>query len=431
MLHAERQLLDGVARILRQAGNKPGWMLLALHLSRIPPPGPRAHHRRVAAAVLEDAAARGNGQLFALANGDMALLFRPSDRGEGASGLITRLFQADTPNPATLRSLWPLPDDGIAALEYVHARVTDGGQAVPAPEPQASAGAIARMDELVQVAPLHELMHRQTAVLLQLGQTPPMTPIYREVAISTAALEARIAAAGQAQADPFLFNHLMAQLDRRMLDTLLTDIPGAGVLSGGLDLAALHVNLSLTGIMSDKFAALAEACRQPIADGLRLAIEVAYVEVFADPKLFVLARERVKLARMRLVLDGVTHHAMLITAPAALKADLLKLNWSPAMVDAGAGLRAAIARVGANRVVLHRAESEAALAWGMGHGIQRFQGYYVDQILAAERLRACGQGQNCTLRRCSVRAASAGSTVRAECANLPLLDLAAPARATA
>ena len=429
MHHAERQLLDGVARILRQSGGKPGWMLLVLHLSRIPPPGPRAHHRRVAAAVLDDAAGRSSGQLFALGNGDMALLFRPGDGGEAASGLIARLFQGDAPDMAALRSVWPLPEAGLAALDYVHARVTEGGLAPPLPEPQASAGTIAAIDELVQTAPLAELMHRQTAILLRPGQPDPMTPLYREVAISTMALEARLAASGQAQADPFLFSHLMAQLDRRMLSALLSDVPGRGVLSGGLDMAALHVNLSLAGILSDRFAALAQACQRPIADGLRIAIEIPYVEVFADPKAFVLARERLRLARMRLVLDGMTHHALLITAPAALKADLVKLSWSPAMVDCGAGLRTAIAALGAKRVVLHRAEGESALAWGLGHGINRFQGRYVDQMLAAERLRGCSQTRGCTLRQCSDRAASTCGSARGGCGNLALLDMAAPSRA--
>lgn len=431
MQHAERQLLDGLARILRQPSGRSGWVLLVLHLSGIAPPGPRPHHRRVAGAVLEDAAARGAGQLFALGNGDLALLFRPSDGGEGALGLIGRLFQPDAASPAALRTLYPLPEAGLSALQYVHELVSDGDHALPAPEVQASAGAIAAMDEVARTAPLADLVHRQTAILLRPGQPDPLVPLFREVAISSLALERRIAATGPAQADPFLFSHLMAQLDRRMLTALVTDIPERGVLSRGLDVAALHVNVTLAGILSERFVALAEACRQPIMDGMRIAVEVPFGEVFADPKAFVLARERLKLARMHLVLDGVSMQALLVTTPGALKAELVKLNWSPAMVDAGPELRAAVERLGPGRIVLHRAEGEGALAWGLGQGIQRFQGYYVDQLLAAERLRTCRLALGCKLGQCAVRAATTSAAVRAECGNIALLDLAAPPRALA
>ena len=428
MHHAERQLLDGIARIIRQGGVKPGWVLIALHLSRIPPPGPRAHHRRIASAVLEDLAGRSAGQVFPLSNGDMALLFRPADGGIAAAALVGRLFQADAPDPATLRTAWLLPDDGAPALDYI-------GQAAAAAklparqEPQASAGAIAALTALVQTAPLQELMHRQTAILLRPGQAEPIAPLFREVAISTVALEARMACSGQAQADPFLFGHLMAQLDSRMLTAMLTDLPARGVLSGGTDVSGLNVNLAVAGILSDRFAAFAEACRTPIANGLRVGIEVPYVEVFADPKAFVLARERLRLARMQLVLDGVNHHTMLLTAPAALKPDLLKLSWSPGLKDAGTRLNEAVDQVGADRIVLHRVEGEAALAWGLGRGIHRFQGRYVDQMLAAERLRACSRAQGCTLRACTDRAAATNQVVRAGCGNHRLLDAGAPTRA--
>ena len=346
--------------------------------------------------------------------------------GRGRRGWSRGLFQGDVADPASLTSIWALPDGGLAALEYVRARVMEGETAAPAPEPQASARMIAAMDAVLQTATLQELMHRQTAILLRPGQPDPMTPLYREVAISTAALETRLAASGQAQADPFLFSHLAGQLDRRMLSALLDDVPAGGPLVGGLEMAALHLNLSLTGILSDRFAVFAEMSRQPVRDGLRIGVEVPFVEAFADPKGFVLARERIKLARMRLVLDGVTHHALLITDPGALKPDLVKLNWSPAMTEGGAALREAVGRVGVGRMVLHRAESEAALAWGIGHGIMRFQGRYVDQMLGAERLRGCSHAGGCVLRQCVGRAATISTVGRAGCGNLALLDQAMP-----
>ena len=315
------------------------------------------------------------------------------------------------------------------ALAYVRARVADREAASPAPEPLARAGVLAAMDGLVRSADLAELTHRQTAVLIRPGKADRLIPLYREVAISSAVLDARIAGAGQAAADPFLFSHLAAQLDRRMLTALQADIPSRGPLSGGLDVAALHVNLTLAGILSDGFSSFAEACQPAIDKGLRVAIEVPFVEVFAEPKGFVLARERLKLARLRTVLDGLSAQALLVSRPAVLKPHLVKLNWSQAVRDGGAELRAAIEGLGVERVVLHRCEDEVALAWGLGMGIQRFQGHFVDAMLATERMQACRHSSGCNLRQCRERASAAGLASRAGCFNLGLLDLAVPLRA--
>lgn len=429
MHHAERQLLDGVERILRGAATRQGWVLLVLHLSRFPPPGPRLHHRRVAASVLDDAAGRSSGQLFALANSDMALLFRPTDGGTALLAALARLFQADVADPSSLRSLWLLPGSGTAALAYIQTCLYVREPAGFAEEQRVSGSVIGLMDGLVQTAPVAELMHRQTAVILRPGQPQPIVPLFREVAISTAVLEARAAATGQVQTDQFLFSHLAVRLDRRMLGELTADVPGRGALSCGLGVAALHVNLTLAGILSEGFSAFAAACAAASSAGLRVAVELSYVEVFADVQSFVLARERLRLAGMALVLDGVAHPALLLSNPATLQPDLLKLNWSPALPACSAEMRQALQRLGLDRVVLHRAESEAALAWGMSQGIMRYQGRYVDQMLAAERMRACSFAAACTLRQCIDRAGASGPGARAACADLPLLDLGVPMRA--
>lgn len=424
--HIERQLLDRIDRVLRApAGRLTGYALLALHLSRAPQASVQIHHRRVVAAVLEDAATRQEGQLFVLGNGDMALLFRPVDGAQALLAVLTRLFKAAVPEPAGLYSLWPLPQSAPGALAFVLEMVREGERSPPAPEPQASTGAIAAMDGIVQHGLLSDLMHRQTAILLRPGQPIPMVPLFREVAIATAVLEARIVG-GHAAADPFLFNHLAARLDHRMLKDLQRDVPAGGLLSMGLGSAALHINMTLAGILSQGFANFASACPAALSAGLRIGVEVPFVEAFADIKSFILARERLRLAGLHLVLDGVTHQVLMLTSPGVLKPSLVKLSWSPAMRTAGPELAAAVALLGPERIVLHRSDGEAAIGWGLSHGITRFQGRYVDAMLAAARLKACPSAASCTLRQCRERASATGTGGRAGCRNLGLLDLAAP-----
>ena len=419
-------MLDRVERILRApAGRLAGWALLALHLSRIPPPGARSHHRRVVAAVLDDAAGRYEGQVFALAGGDIALLFRPNGSVTALLDVLARLFRADVPDAATLYSLWPLPEAGAPMLAFVMAGVREGDRTAPVPEPLSSTTAIAAMDGIVQTGMLSDLMHRQTAVLLRPGRSVAVVPLFREVAIATAVLEARIAGS-HATADPFLFAHLAVRLDHRMLHDLRHDIPAGGLLSMGLGSASLHINMTLAGILSQGFADFAAASPKAIAAGLRIGVEVPFVEAFADIKSFIVARERLRLAGLHLVLDGISHQALAVTCPGVLAPSLVKLTWSPAMQDAGPALGAAVARLGPDRIVLHRSDGEAAIAWGMAHGISRFQGRYIDTMLAAERLRSCVSASHCTLRQCRERASATGAAGRVGCRNPRLLDLGAP-----
>lgn len=431
---APRHLLETIERLARADGPRPSApsaglpppTLLGLHLSRAP--GLHAHHRRIAAALLGEAAERGGGQLHAL-GADMALLFSPADGGAAVVATLARVFATLLP-PETLCSLWPLPaaaDPALVWLRCAHA-TTEPGSAT-APDAQASAAHYAALDGALQSMSTGEIVHRQTAVLLRPGHADPLVPAFREVAIATTALEARLASL-PAASDPFLFSHLATRLDQRMLAALLQDVPAAGPLSAGTGPGALHVNLTLPGALSEGFARLATAAAPALAAGLRIGIELPFAEIFADPTAYVLARERIRLAGMAVVLDGLTADTLALTAPETLEPDLVKLSWSASLLTPAPPVLQAIARLngalGHGRLMLHRIDDESAIGWGMRHGIVMFQGRYIDTVLAAARLRACPQAKGCTLRACLDRAAATDFGPRGGCRNLALLDLGAP-----
>ena len=113
----ERLLLEAA----RRAGRSPqGRMALVLHLSRLAPPGPRPHHRRIARAILDDTALRHDGQVFALGNNDMVLLCGVVPRGQApavrplglalsdpaaASATMAALLRVDLPDPAAVATV--------------------------------------------------------------------------------------------------------------------------------------------------------------------------------------------------------------------------------------------------------------------------------------------------------------------------------------
>ncbi len=363
-------LQQAVQRHLRSGQER---AVLALHLSQLLAPAPRPHHRRIARAILDDAAQAHGGQVFPRSNGDLVLVCEPS----GVTGLVetlTRLFRVDAPTVDRLLSLWTLPQDAELARAYAE---QPARQHTAPREPSVAPAAIAAIESLVLSAPLADLAHRQAGVqILPTG----LHMLYQEVTFSIATLEARAGSAGSAQADPFLFRHLASRMDARMLDGLSQEIASGGVLAAG---PVLHLNLTLAGILSPAFLGFAAAARTA---GLRIGAEIALLDVCADPLGFAAARMALRAQDCAVVLDAVGHPALLVTTVETLETDLVKLDWTPRLASLAARERRivaeAIARLGPDRIVLHRADAEAALAWGKTHGITRFQGRQIDAMLA-------------------------------------------------
>ncbi len=435
MHSAERQLLDALERVLR-AGSRPGWALLVLHLSTYGADGPRPHHRRIAASLLDDTAERYTGQLFGLANGDLALLFRPPDEGAAALALIARLFGTGGPDPAGLYSLWPLPGGGAAAIAHVRARGPDqlrtpGVPRHAPPEGTAPPPTHAGIRAAVQAGSLARLLARQTAVRLLPGTARRITPLFREIGVAPPLL---LPPPGPEELDVPLPGSITAQLDRPTLDAARHALAGGGPIAAGLRVP-LHLNQTVAAVLSQPFASFATAAAA--VPGLRIGIEVPFNDLFADPTRFTLARERIRLAGMRFLLDHVTHQALLVSRPAMLGGMLgdapggagAKLAWTQAMAEAGPALAAAIGLLGPARIVLTDCDSEAAVVWGLGLGIQSFQGGFVDTMLAAERLRSCAAAARCTIGGCRDRAATLEGGLRAACTNPALLDAGLPVAA--
>ena len=412
------------------AGRGPARLALVLHLSHLP--APRPHHRRIARAILDDAAQRLQGELFALRNRDVVIVALPARAMEALSAHLLRLFRADVPDPAALLSAWPAGSAAMAA--YTAARQHDR----PAPELIEKPGrpdAVTETLAVIGAARVTDLTRRQVGVevmeasdasaspQLQLRRQPKLRPqlklrpLYAEVMVALSVLRGRLAAVGQAEADPYLFRHLTGQLDDRMLQAVRD-----AVRQGGAPPLRIHLNLAIDGVLSAEFGRLAAAIA---ASGGAFGVEIPLLQACGDPAGFVRARASLRDKGVALLLDGVTHHTLAVSNLATLEPDRVKLEWADGMLGHAPALDG-LARLGPSRVVLTRVETEGAVTWGLQRGIRVFQGRYVDAMLAAARLQACPAGSGCVLRQCQERAYATGAAGRAGCGNPALLDLGAP-----
>ncbi len=444
----------------RRAARTPeGRLALVLHLDRLAPPAPQPHHRRIARALLLEAAQRHDGQLFPLRNGDLVLLCRRTlppltpgaDDPAALPATLARLFGADTPDPAAVVSLWPLGEqadellgyavDRLSATAAPFAREAPPFEPIPTRAPGSSLPSEGTLppqgtlppppEALTHLPDLSGLIQRRTAAQIagaSAARARRLRPIFREIAFSLAALEARFASSAD-PADPSLLRHFARRLDGEMLAMMEAALPGHGPLgmAGCPPSLALHLNLGLETILGQRFEHFAFLCR---TIAVPLGIEVPLVEAVAEPGAFARARAFLERSGFRTILGGISYHALLFARPQALGADLLKLEWSARLPGLPAperqALAAAIAAVGPDRLVLTRADTEAALLWGLGQGIRRFLGRYVESMLGAGRILACPSADVCTLSQCTERAAAATAPGRRFCRNLALLDAGAP-----
>jgi hypothetical protein len=350
LLHA------AVQRSLRMARTP---AIVVLHLSALLPPAPRPHHRRIARAILDDAASRFDGQVFLQASGDLVLLCRP-DGVASTAETLARLFRIDTPCAEALLTLWELPGDAAAVFAYA-GRVL---QTSERPEPDDVRASLAN-------APMGQLLQQQTAIRLD----GVMRPAFQEIMTPASPVTSLAAMTGHDGADPALVRYGTAQLDRRLLENIgasaQPDVP-------------IHLNLALASILSDAFPSFADASRR---DGMAIAVEVSFPDACADTAGFAAARDRLRHHGIPVVLDGLSHLALLLTRPEAADPDLVKLDWSARIPGLPArnlsALERALDRIGRDRIVLDAADTEAALAWGLVQGIHCFQGRHADAMLAA------------------------------------------------
>ena len=424
----ERQLLEAARRMIA-----PGWAALVIQFSVEPANLPRAHHRRIARALLEDVAQRHGGNVFSLRNGDVVLLcpmaaLRSAGVSRAAASandtlpdLLTRLLRGNTADPLAPFQIWPMPENRDRLLGYATERIADGGL-TPLDHAMAEAQPTCALTSAAESKLLPDLLFRQTGV--RLGGRHRIEPLYREIAYASAALHAE-AGHEALEADPPLLRHFATRLETRVLAALPAESGRRGTLDPSRGLA-LHINLPPSAVAGDDFATLAEICRR---HGVGLGVEMSLVDATAEPDSFAAARATLGAAGVMCVLDGVSLLAMLLTRPAALAADLVKLDWSPRFARLSTAerrdLAAAFDEVGRDRVVIAGADGEEAMQWGLAQGVRRFQGRHVEAMLAASRLAVCPQAAGCSLRQCAERASAVAFAGRAGCRNPALLDAGA------
>lgn len=396
----ERSLFDHVERVTHARGER---FAVMLNLSNLSPHHRRPHHIRIASRMFDSLLNTRDVQTYVLGNGDIALMCNdiPVDEVDYMIDKLRMLFRND-PLAARTRSgdvefssWYDFESEFDIFFELTHARA-EASSKIAAQSDDASAGrgigagfagqpldpySLAKVDDSLLRLPIGELLREQPAVIVGADGTEDI--LFQEQFVSISDLQRRLAPGFNLVSNPWLFQHLTETIDKRVL---------AAIGRAGMDAGAgsISVNLNVKSVLSKDFQRFDDALT---AHSGQIVIELQQIDVFSDIENFTLARNWLRDRGCRVLLDGLNPLALQYFNPGLLDADYYKVAWGTEFVEAETTeihteTGALVEKVGPERFILGRTDSEEAMSWALTLGIRRFQGFFIDRVVErkAEKL---------------------------------------------
>lgn len=399
ILSYEEILLAFITRLDR---HRAGRVACELHLNLLRPYHQQPHHLRIVRKTLEPLIRRFDAGIYEMHNRNVIVVTKGATIGDIEQFVlqVRYLFSEDplfgTPLNGAAQSQfctwYDLDRDYQVLLSRVR-QLTDGRKNAQDAAQGAEQDAITRfglggtairpthleqIERAIEHADLANILRRQDICAIIPGMRPE--PMFHELYFSMYYLAQTLLPGHNITSDDFLFRHLTRVLDRRMLALMMQR-----ELFQMLRTAAL--NLNVRTVLSAEFMEFDKTTN--IKDRGSLAIEVPVLDVMNDPNEYLFARDFLKERGYKLIVDGVKHLNLPMIDRDWLGFDFVKVTWTPSLFDDAAGqrgeaLKSAVARIGRERVVLCRVDSDDALKAGDALGITLYQGRLIDGLGGAK-----------------------------------------------
>jgi EAL domain-containing protein (putative c-di-GMP-specific phosphodiesterase class I) len=387
----EELLLDFVTRLDR---HRDGRMACELHLSLLRPYHRQAHHLRIVRKTLEPLVRKYDAGIYEMHNGNMIV----ATKGATVADIdryvlqVRSLFSEDPlfggPDESQFSSWYDVTreyDVLLSRVRYLNEqrKIAPDGAHRPEQEAMSQLGLggtairpthLEQIERAIEHADLANILRRQYVCAIAPGMRPAR--MFHELYFSMYYLAQTLLPGHNVTSDDFLFRHLTRVLDRRMLSLMMQR-----ELFPMLRTAAL--NLNVRTVLAAEFMEFDKATN--IKDRGSLAIELPALDVMNDPNEYLFARDFLKERGYKIVLDGVKYLNLPLIDRDWLGFDFVKITWTPSLYDDAAGqrgeaLKAAVSRIGRDRVVLCRVDSDEGLRAGEALGITLYQGRLIDTL---------------------------------------------------
>lgn len=398
-LPKQEELLTDYADRLRQ--HCKGRSAVHLRLSALKPVNRKPHHLRIAAAVFDPLIRRHDGQIFQLETGDIVFVGRevPAGSLDDAILKIRYMFREDpfierieAPESSEIfDTRFDLEQDYAAFRDTAYALRRecdaladwtppgpDPFRAVAAPAPEAArypldAAALARLEKAIETLDLTSILRKQYVYAI-LDDAPPQ-PVFCEYYVSIPSIRKFLMPEYDLRADPWFFQHLTTQLDRRVMH----DLVDAGLAP---DMPA-SVNMHVGNILSREFLPFITEVKR--RTGKAVLVEIPVADLLEDTHAFTFARDFLRASGQKICVDGMDPMIFRALDRTIIQADLEKVEWSAEYREEilgpwREGFAKAIDAAGAAHVVLCHCDEATAIEFGRSLGIRLFQGRYVDEL---------------------------------------------------
>ncbi len=396
-------MLDFVERLRKFTQ---GRRAVHVRLSRLRPYNRRAHHLRIAGSSFDPLVRDFDGALFRLFNKDLVIICNGASVADIDHIILhlqylfadDPLIKNDEDGDSRFCAWFDLEDDYNDLLDLArrmvgardHHEQREAETPAPAPAPAAKNAApkveaermpldppnLAVIEKAIAQADLSTIIRRQPICAVVRDRKPQ--PVYHEIYTSIDSLCETLVPGIDIQANPWLFQDLTQHLDRRMISYLARNREAT---QG----QPFSVNLNVSTLLSPEFLDFDEALNKGVRSGI--VIELQLFDVYLDLSNFQFARDFLRERGYKFCLDAATHLSLPLVDREQLGFDLVKLLWSNDLSDQLSGprgdrFRAAVEKMGSERLILTRCDSEQALGVGESLGITLYQGHLLDEMLA-------------------------------------------------
>ncbi len=390
--YQETLLVDTLDRMRR---NPEGRKVVHMRLSQLLPQHRTPVRIKIVTRMFRTLESGRQAQLFGMTNNDLVIIVAASAQRD-VNNIVLRIRKLFEGDPITIDdesgadrfvTWFDLTLDSAIAIHTAQQLRQEAQQ----PKPNIAAAGMPGLtpqflDEVqkklafTNVAPF---IRDQVALRVNAATNEASIEFY-EFFLSVGDLQRTIAPNLNLLSDRWLFQDLSRTMDLRMLETVVR-APHARTTP------TISLNLNLETVMTPSFGAFI----QQLEAGQKVIVEVQAVDLLTNIGMYIDVRNALNSLGHSVLVDGLSTTTLQMLDVATMKPDYAKIVWAAELLDmmdpAGSkNAGAMVQEIGAEKVVLSRCDSQAALSWGLKSGISVFQGHFLDAFTKGRKKPAGG-----------------------------------------
>lgn len=390
--YQETLLVDTLDRVRR---NPEGRKAVHIRLSKLLPANRTPVRIKIVTRMFRALESGRQAQIFNLSNDDLALIINGGAQRD-VNNIVLRVRKLFEGDPVTLDDAdgndqfvawYDLALDAAVAIHAAQQLRQEAQTAPPRTQavqlPPITPAMLDDVQKKLAFANIVPFIRDQVALRIS-PQTKEASIEFYEFFLSVGDLQRAIAPNINLFGDRSLFQDLSRTMDIRMLEIVLRAPQARGT-------PCISLNLNLETILTPAFGAFV----QQLEKGQKVIIEVTAADLLTNINMYIDIRNVMASMGHAILIDGLTTTTIEMLDIAAMKPDYVKVLWAPELLDAAneasnANTSAMIAEIGAEKAILSRCDSAAALAWGLKTGITVFQGHFLDAFSKNRKRPAVG-----------------------------------------